>query len=58
MSDTGNSSDECTWYGVACDETEMVKSIEISDGDLWGKIPAEVSLLANIGKFVIGLITI
>ena len=49
--DTGDLSEECTWHGIVCDDVSgAVTSINMSENNLRGIIPIEVSLLENIGE--------
>lgn len=48
---------ECTtWYGIVCDDTSMVTSIEISENNLWGYLPPEIGLLVNVGELYVCLV--
>ena len=39
--------DECDWYGVGCDDQNMVTDLDLDKNDLTGKLPPEVAHLAN-----------
>jgi len=40
-----SSTDECDWYGVICDSTDVVRGVELMVNDLVGEIPPEISQL-------------
>ena len=42
-----SSSDECTWYGVSCNDSGYVDSIVLRDNKLSGTFPSETSLLKD-----------
>lgn len=41
---------ECEWHSITCDDAGMVTSIEMSQNNLWGAVPFEVSLFGSIGE--------
>ena len=44
-------------WPVVCDDvdSEVTTSIDMSENNLWGSIPIELSLLENIGELIIWL---
>ena len=38
----------CTWYGVGCDDDGRVTSLSLSDNNLNGPIPADLSVLGDL----------
>ena len=46
-------SSECTWYGVTCDESNIVIAIELSNNALTGYIPGEIKLLKELQALVL-----
>ncbi len=47
--DAGDLGDECTWYGIVCDDIGSVMAVELNGNNLRGEVPVELALLSNIG---------
>ena len=44
----GNFEHECTWHGVTCTEGGAIMSIDLIGNEVFGHVPDEISLLAEI----------
>ncbi|MEE4359737.1 MAG: hypothetical protein V2I97_24920 [Desulfococcaceae bacterium] len=44
---------ECSWYGITCDGSGNVTSIDLRSNNLQGSIPAEIGNLTNLSSFVL-----
>jgi len=44
----GASTDHCTWYGIACDSSRRVHTIQLRSNEIIGSFPNEIMALTNL----------